>query len=153
MKKILLFSFLGIILDQISKFLISIFMELNTSLPIIDGFFHLTHVQNFGAAFSILDGNRFFFILVALLSLCVIYFVFIKNKTLKKLDILTYSLLIGGILGNLIDRIVLGYVIDFFDFTFGTYAFPVFNIADIMIVSAVILIIYTIIKEEQNGNH
>lgn len=153
MKKIVLFSVLGLFLDQASKYMISTLMELHTSFSIIPDFFHFTYVQNFGAAFSILDGNRLFFIVIGVLSLIVLYYVFIKNKKLKTIDTITYSMLIAGILGNLIDRIGRGYVVDFLDFTILGYNFPIFNLADIFIVISVILLLYTILKEEKNGNH
>lgn len=153
MKKIMLFSVLGIALDQATKYIISIVLELGESISIIPNFFHFTYVRNFGAAFSILNGNRLFFIIIGLFALVAIYYLFLKNKKLNTLEIGTYSLLISGILGNLLDRIIRGYVVDFFDFTIFGYHFPIFNIADICIVLAVAFILYTIIKEEKHGNH
>ena len=73
---------------------------------------------------------------------------FIKNKELKTLEIITYGLLIGGIIGNLIDRIIFGYVIDFFDFLIFNYNFPVFNFADIFIVLSAGLIIIDTFRGE-----
>jgi signal peptidase II len=76
----------------------------------------------------------------------------IKNKDLSKLDVAIYSLLVGGILGNMFDRIVYGYVVDFFDFRFFGYDFPVFNVADICIVVSVFLIICDCLRGYNNGN-
>ena len=87
-------------------------------------------------------------ILIGLAALIFIYFSFIHKKNLNKLEIVTYSLLVGGIIGNLIDRIVLGYVVDYLSFNIFGYMFPVFNLADIGIVISVFLIIIMSIQEE-----
>ena len=144
MIKISLISILCILIDQITKLIVTTNINLNNSITIINNFFSLTYVKNYGAAWSILSGNRLLLIIIALISLFLIYNFFIKNKELKTLEIITYGLLIGGIIGNLIDRIIFGYVIDFFDFLIFNYNFPVFNFADIFIVvSAGLLIIDT----------
>lgn len=143
MKKIGLISLGFFIFDQIIKQLICSKLALNESIDVINSFFSITYVRNYGAAFSILEGNRFFLVTVAILVLLIIYFFFLKNKTLNKLDIITYSLLIGGIFGNLADRIIYGYVIDFLSFNVFGFYFPIFNFADIFIVTAAFLIIIT----------
>ena len=140
MKRIFLFSFIFLFIDQIIKFLIDRFMVLNTSIILIKDFFSITYVHNDGAAFSILSGNRIFLIIVTIISLFLIL-KFLIPKDIRKLDIITYSMLIGGILGNFIDRIFRGYVIDFLDFNLFGYNYPIFNFADILIVVSVILII------------
>ena len=104
MKRIFLFSFIFLFIDQIIKFLIDRFMVLNTSSILIKDFFSITYVHNDGAAFSILSGNRIFLIIVTIISLFLIL-KFLIPKDIRKLDIITYSMLIGGILGNFIDRI------------------------------------------------
>lgn len=141
MKKILLVSFVAILIDQFIKITVSTKMVLHSSIGIINNFFNITFVKNFGAAYSIFSGNRIFLILVSFISLIIIYFIFLKNKKFRKIDIINYGLLIGGIVGNLIDRIIYGYVIDFLDFNIFGYDFPVFNIADACIVISVISII------------
>lgn len=150
MKKIFLFSFLSVLIDQIIKIIVSFNMELNSSIMIIKNFFNITYVQNTGAAFSILSGNRILLILVALLSLNIIYLMFIRNKDLKNKEKIVYGLLIGGIIGNLVDRIVYGYVIDYLDFNFFGYNYPIFNFADILITISVILILLFTVKESKN---
>lgn len=89
-----------------------------------------------------------------MISLMAIYLYFIKDKKLKKIEVITYSILIGGIIGNLIDRIVYGYVIDYLSFNIFGYHFPVFNLADICIVVSVFLMIMIEIKgsEEKHEN-
>ena len=93
--------------------------------------------------------------MISVLALVTIYYYLIKDKDLNKIDIVSYSMLIGGIIGNLIDRIVHGYVIDYLDFKIFNYNFPIFNIADTLIVISIIIIgISLIVGEyrEQNRN-
>ncbi len=138
-KKLFVYTVIFLLIDQLSKGLINIYMNLNQSIEIIPNFLSLTYVHNTGAAFSILEGAKWFFIIMAMIVLNVIYLFFIKDKNLKNGEIILYSLLLSGILGNLIDRIVYGYVIDFIDV--NIFNFAIFNLADSFIVIAVILLI------------
>jgi len=140
-KKIYLLIFIFTLFDQISKGLINLYMDLSQSINIIPNFFSLTYVHNEGAAFSMLIGARWFFVIIAIIFLNVIFQYFIKNKELKTKEIIIYSMLLSGILGNLIDRILYGYVIDFLDFNIFGYNFAIFNLADTYIVVSIILII------------
>ncbi len=151
-KKLIGLVFIFLLVDQITKGLISFNMNIGQSIDIIDGFFNITYVQNTGAAFSILAGNTIFLILMSFVALNLIYFLFIKDKELKTNEIILYSVLLAGILGNLIDRVMYGYVIDFFDFIIFGYNFAIFNIADCYIVISVMLIIIMGFMEEKNGN-
>lgn len=148
MKKILSLSFIIVIIDQLIKMIILNHVDLNETINIIDNFFAITNVKNIGAAFSILSGNRLFLILISFLALIIIYYYLLKNKNLKKIEIVTYFLLIGGIIGNLVDRIVYGYVIDYLEFNLFNYNFPIFNFADICIVIGCLLLGLITIKEE-----
>lgn len=148
MKKISIYAFMLVLLDQIIKYLVSTKMVLNETIEIIDNFFHLTYVRNTGAAFSILEGNQIFLIIVAVLAVILVYIFLIKDKKLNKLEIGLYSLLISGIIGNLIDRIVHNYVIDYLDFKIFNYNAPIFNAADIYIVVSCIIIGILVLKEE-----
>lgn len=141
MKRIMLFSMIIFIVDQLVKLFISFSMSLNTSITVFNNFFYISNVHNYGAAFSILYGNRIFLVIVSILTLVLVYHFLLKNKKFSWMDISIYSLLIGGILGNLFDRIMYGYVIDYLDFYIFSYNFPIFNIADICIVISVGLII------------
>ncbi|NLM63023.1 MAG: signal peptidase II [Mollicutes bacterium] len=145
-KKIGLISLICLFVDQLTKFIVISKMSLFSSIEVIKSFFSITYVRNYGAAWSILEGSNIFLILFALSSLFLIYWLFIKNHKLSKLDIITYGMLIGGIIGNLIDRIIYGYVIDFLDFNIFKYDYPVFNMADVFIVVAVGLIIFSILR-------
>lgn len=152
MKKIGLISIICILIDRVTKLIITSNFKLNESISLIDNFFNLTYVRNEGAAWSIFSGNRLFLILIGILSIVLIYHFLIKNKSLKKTETFIYGLLLGGIVGNLIDRIVFGYVIDFLDFLIFGYNFPVFNLADTFIVVSVFLIIIDIVRGEKHGN-
>lgn len=148
MKKMLSVIGISLILDQIIKIVVSSNMKLYQSINIINNFFSITYVRNNGAAWSILSGNRLLLIIVSLLALILIYLYFIKNQKLTKLENFSYGLLIGGTIGNLIDRIIRGYVIDYLDFKTFNYNFPVFNLADICIVIGVILVCVSLIGGE-----
>lgn len=152
-KKIAFISIICCIVDQLAKALLDHFLELNQSIHIIPSFFRITYVRNEGAAWSLFSGNQIFLIIMSLLALYVIYTYFIKDKSLNQLELWSYGFLLGGIFGNLIDRVLRGYVTDFLDFTIFNYQFPVFNIADICIVFGVFLTIISIWKGEKNGNN
>lgn len=126
-----LISLLMIAADIVTKVLTVENMPLGSSIPLWDGVFHLTHIRNTGAAFSILSGQRFFLIALPLIVvLAVIAYVIIK-KPKNKILLLSLSMIVSGGIGNLIDRIRLGYVVDFLDFRLIN--FPVFNVADIWV--------------------
>lgn len=152
--KYLSISIVIILLDQISKILVRKFIAWK-SIPVWGEFFKLTHVQNTGAAFSISLGsplvNRVFFIIITLVFLVILYF--IMKKTDSKTEMIAYSMVIGGAIGNLIDRIVYGSVTDFFDCDFPDFImerFAIFNIADSSIVIAItILVIYYLFFEKK----
>ncbi len=119
-----------VIIDQVTKHLISANMDVNQTIPVLDNIFHISYVRNFGAAFSILTGKQGFLIGITLISLIgiLIYLILKRNKLHWSMS-LSLSLIVGGGCGNLIDRMRLGYVVDFFDFR----VFPVFNMADIFV--------------------
>ncbi len=131
-----------IIIDQIVKYAVRTFMYLGESIPVIEDVFHLTYVQNRGAAFSILSGSRIFLIAVPLIAIAVAIWYLERHKSAHWTLALSLSMIIAGGLGNLIDRIALGFVTDMFDFHF----WPVFNVADISVcVGAGFLVLYTLV--------
>ena len=119
---------------------------------IIKDFFSLFYVQNFGAGFSILIGQRLFLILISLIALVAIIYYLYRNKDIKKYEKILYPVLIGGILGNLFDRIIFGYVIDYLSFNFFGYEYPVFNFADMAIVISIFGLLFFGIKDDFNEN-
>lgn len=150
-KKIYGLAFLFFLLDLVSKVLITHFLELSSSIKIIDKFFYLTYVQNKGAAFSILENKQ---VLILLVTLFVLFFLnnYLTKTEVKKKEILAYSMIIGGILGNLFDRLVYGYVIDFLSFHFGSFNYPVFNLADTFIVIGAFLLMFLSFRGGNNGS-
>lgn len=149
-KKIYIISFIVLIFDQISKIICDAFLKLNDPIVIIKDFFNITYVQNDGAAWSILKNQRILLILIGIVALYFIYKFIVDFKENKR-NTLAFGLLIGGILGNLLDRIFLGYVRDFLDFEFFGYNYPIFNLGDICICIGVILLLIASIKGEDYG--
>ena len=144
-------SFVLIVMDQVTKWIVVNQIPYGKSISIIPNFFKLTYVKNTGAAWSLFMGNQVLLITMTIAVLFFFFFYLYKKEDINKLDILIYGGLLGGIFGNLMDRIRLNYVIDFFDFMIFHYNFPVFNVADIFIVLAGIVLIIKIFKEGDNG--
>jgi len=142
----LIISIIVLILDQLSKYIIEINLY-KKSIDIIENVFSITYVENYGAAWGILSNNNWIIlILTPLLIGLIVWYLYKISK--NKLEYIAGGLVIGGAIGNYLDRIVRGYVVDFFDFKI----WPVFNIADIGIVVGCILMILLFIKEgKSNG--
>lgn len=142
-------------LDQVTK----CFIHNSTRLPfesygpgrhieVIPGFFNIVHVGNTGAAWSILSGRS---TLLAAFAIVVLLFIFLSRKTLglrQRTTQIAFGLMCGGIVGNLVDRIVHKHVIDFLDFHFGSYAYPAFNVADMGIVAGVAIYFFLTLFSE-----
>ena len=143
-------SIILLCIDQISKLLVVNLLTKTDSITIIKNFFYLTYINNDGAAFSILVGKRIFLILIAVLVTVMLIRYIKKNNIQNKLELVSISLIIGGSLGNLMDRVVRGYVIDFLDFKIFNYNFPIFNLADTFIVIGVFLLLLKEIRKENN---
>ena len=148
MKKSLIILFICLFIDQLIKNIIINVMEIGSSIIIIKNFFSITLVMNSGAAFSILSSSTFLLILISLGALLFI-FKYISKDNLSNYEYVLYGVLSGGICGNLFDRIVHGSVIDYLDFNFFGYNFPIFNFADMLIVISIILTIFTM-KDDKN---
>lgn len=151
-KKVLILTIISIFIDQLIKYIIKSSMILGESIVIFDSF-KLTYVHNYGAAFSILSGNRYLLIIITIIAMFFIYKFLIKNQKLTNLESALYGFLYGGIIGNLIDRVFLGYVIDYLDFKILGYDFAIFNFADILIVVSIILLVITVFKDDKNGKN
>ena len=151
LKRWLLLSLAVIVLDQFTKFWIAGTFHYGESLPLLP-FFNLVHAHNTGAAFSFLAGEagwqRFFFIGIALAASVLIVYLLRKHAA-ERWFCLALSLILGGALGNVIDRVRLGYVIDFLDFYYASWHFPAFNVADSAItLGAALLILDSLRKKE-----
>ena len=137
----------GVFFDQISKYLVVTYMELEQSVNVIPGVFRFTYIHNKGAAFGSLSGNRWFFMILSSVAILgIIVYIFWK-KPKSKLLLSALILITSGGIGNMIDRIRLGYVIDFLDFC----AFPnlwmwIFNVADsFVVIGAGVLILWMLL--------
>lgn len=140
-KKIILVSILVFFLDFISKIIVTNFLEYNQSIKIINNFFYINYVQNQGAAWSIMSGKVLLLIIVSIILIGIIIYYLCKNKNMSMVKIIGFSLLLGGALGNLVDRLWYGYVIDFLSFNIFHYNFPVFNLADCAVVLGSLIIL------------
>ena len=139
------FSIFIILIDQFTKYL----MFYNYKLYLNKNFFlfRLDFVRNYGAAFNIFSGSRIFLSIISIIFSIILLYLILRNKSSNSLDLYSYSFIIGGTIGNGIDRIAKGFVIDFINL--NIIDFPVFNIADISINIGFILILYSIFKNKR----
>jgi len=145
---ILLLAFVVIVLDQVSKWYVQTHMITGVSIPVIENIFHITYILNPGAAFGLFEHQTAFFVFIAICMVVAVIYFYPKIPLQYALLRFGIGLMVGGALGNVIDRIKTGYVVDFFDFRI----WPIFNIADIGIVCGVGCIIFTIVylyKEDE----
>ena len=132
-----------LLLDQFIKYMINKFMEINTSIKVIPNFFSIFYVRNKGAAFSILEDSTILIIIISVIFIVILDSYIKKEKNFTPLSVLSLGMIMGGIFGNLMDRVIYHSVIDYL--AFGN--FPVFNLADIGITVGVgLLIISEILK-------
>lgn len=143
-------------LDFVTKKVVARTIELNEKIEIIGNFFLLTSVRNRGAAFGILQGQRWFFILITLVVLSAISWYLQRTyRTGSRLLLVGLALILGGAVGNFYDRALFGEVVDFLQLNFGSYTFPIFNLADSGICIGVALVILDSLlsmKQENNAN-
>ncbi|HBO83553.1 MAG: signal peptidase II [Deltaproteobacteria bacterium GWC2_42_11] len=151
-KTFLIIIFFIVVLDQISKFIIRGYLPLHHSIEIIPGIFSLTHITNPGAAFGLFrDGNetlRWLFLTgVSAIAVIVVFYLYIKSPCYF-LTRLGFSLIAGGAIGNLIDRVLFGEVTDFLDVYWKTYHWPAFNIADSTITIGVAVTMFVLYRQQ-----
>jgi signal peptidase II len=125
--------------DQATKWIIVKKMDLGQSIPVIDQVLYITSHRNRGAAFGILQDQRYFFIVITIIVVAAVIYYLQKHATDKLLKT-ALALVLGGALGNFIDRLLRGEVVDFVDVYIGSYDFPIFNVADSALVIGVGLI-------------
>lgn len=145
---VLCFSVLIVGLDQLFKKLAIDYLSTRMTYPVIEDFFHLTYLENRGAAFGIFSGKSFFLITLTLAVILLAVFAIITNRIKGNFLLWSTALVIGGGIGNLIDRIVKGYVVDYLDFR--VIQFAVFNFADCCVVVGTILIMIYILFLDKN---
>lgn len=153
-----LYHFLVIVLvglDQLTKLLVVKTMFLFQRVEVIPGFFNLTRIHNRGVifgAFSNLDqpAGRIILAVASLLALAVVFIFYLKTPVTEKMIKLSFSLILAGALGNLLDRLSRGYVVDFLDFHIGRHHWPYFNLADSFItIGGLLLIVFLFIPQRR----
>lgn len=150
--KVFILAIVFLAIDLMTKSLVLKAGNVLYKKTIIKDFFSLHFTKNTGAAFSFLTGYSWIFVIIAFIFLFIIIRFFIYQKNLKQIEVFAYSLLLGGVMGNLIDRIINGYVIDFLSFKIFDYYFPIFNLADTFIVIGAGLLIIDIVRGSINEN-
>ena len=148
LKTKLYFLFLSVVviaLDQLTKYI----MFFNYKIFVNKDFllFRLDYIKNYGAAFNLFSGSRFFLSVISIIFSIILINLIVRRNTSNLLDLYSYSFLLGGTIGNGIDRILKGYVIDYINLNFIN--FPVFNIADISINIGFIFLFYSILKNKK----
>lgn len=148
-KKIYITSLILMLIDLLTKYLVSNYL---TFKEIIPNFFNIYLTHNSGAAFSILKNSQ---ILLIIISIFVLFYMikYIIPKVTSNMEYISISMIIGGTLGNLFDRIYNNYVIDFISLNIFGYNFPVFNFADILITCGAIILIIILIGSEKSANN
>ena len=143
--RILFVSFFVVLIDQISKFLVRFYLEYGRPNQILGDFFRFTYIENPGMAFGIqLGGQKFFTTFAALATLVIVVYI-VKARAEKFSLRLSLALILGGAVGNLIDRLLYGKVVDFLEVTIAEFRWPIFNIADIAVSVGMILLIVLIL--------
>lgn len=141
------FILFWVLADQLTKAVVARQIALYNSINVIPGFFNLTHIRNKGAIFGFFSRTESFFVfllltLASLVALSLVIYYFFKTPVKEKVMKISLSLILAGAFGNLIDRIIRGYVIDFLDFYYRKWHWPFFNVADSCItVGAILLLI------------
>ena len=146
-QKIYSIASIFIMVDLILKFIVSSKLVENDIIKVIPNFFSIYYLKNTGAAFSILQDSTAFLVILSALILLVLNNYIDKEKDLNKISEISLGMVIGGIFGNMIDRIINHSVTDFISFRIFNYNFPVFNIADIGITVGVFLLLISVLKD------
>jgi signal peptidase II len=141
--RILLVSAVVVVIDQITKALTRTHLDLYDSVPVINNFFHLTYITNDGMAFGLnFPGGIYVFSVISIILTGVIFVYLWKEQHNHFLMRLSLALILAGAIGNLIDRLLFGKVVDFFDFMIGNYHWYIFNVADTAVTIGMILYLY-----------
>src|SRR5690625_3776258 len=151
MYKYYILAFIVIILDQWTKWLVINKMELYEQIPIIENFFSLTSHRNSGAAWGILQDQMTFFYIITVIVIIGIIYMMQKYAREHMLLAISLSFILGGAIGNFIDRLFRKEVVDFLDFIIFTYDFPIFNVADSSLTVGVFLFIIATFLDERKA--
>ncbi len=142
--------FIIVVADQISKYITIQYLKPLKTVPLLEGVLSLSYVENRGAAFGILQNQRWFLIILPILIVTVIVIYLVMHRKESLLTRICLAVILGGAIGNLIDRIFLGYVVDMFQVTF--IEFPVFNVADMAVVCGTIILAVQLLFLDKHGN-
>jgi signal peptidase II len=145
----LLPALIVVVLDQATK---QFFWHLGRNFDLIDGILRITLAKNTGAAFSIFPGKRIFFIAASSVASLIIFYLGLKVPAGETRKRVALSLILGGALGNLVDRVYPGEVIDFIDMGIGVHRWPVYNVADIAVTAGVALLFLSFFAPEKSAN-
>ncbi|SER52440.1 signal peptidase II [Salisediminibacterium halotolerans] len=138
-----------IALDQITKYFVVRYMDIGESIPLIDNVLYLTSHRNAGAAFGILQGQMWLFFIATIIVVSIIVYLMISQVQGSKWFGTSLGLVLGGAIGNFIDRMLAGEVVDFIDVFIFAYNYPIFNVADMALVTGVIMMMIHFIKEDR----
>jgi signal peptidase II len=149
-KIMILISGLVVVLDQFTKFLILKLLPVHTSITVIPGFLDITHLHNAGVAFGMFSGNssntkQLLLMFASLIAVGVLFYLYHQANQTNRFMMAGFALLLGGAVGNLIDRIYMGKVVDFIDLYIGDMHWPAFNVADSAISVGVTILLYHVI--------
>ena len=146
-------TLLVLLIDIGSKLIIHRYISVGESIELIRNFFNLTYVRNTGVAWSIFENKMILIIIVSALIITIMIGYIYKERPKESILKIAYALILGGAIGNFLNRIVYGYVIDFIDIRIFGYNYPIFNLADTFIViGVIILIIFTWRHSDDRGN-
>lgn len=130
-----------LLIDQLTKWLVRANMMLGESIPVINNVFHLTYIENPGAAFGMFANKTYFFVFFTIIVIGMMLYLYIKQPNKRSMLSCSLALVVSGAIGNLIDRVAKGTVTDMFDF----HIWPVFNIADMAVVIGLLYLAYRLI--------
>jgi len=150
--RILLFSIVVVVLDQITKLLVRYNFEYGKPLKIVGDFVRLTYIENPGMAFGIQVGNQIFFTVFATLASLVIFIYIVRARNDKFSTRFALSLILGGAIGNLIDRFLYAKVVDFIDIGIGNTRWPIFNVADSSVTIGMIILVSLVLFDKSPKN-
>ena len=144
-KKPVIIIFLVVLLDQITKYFVVTKMYFEESIPIINKIFYLTYITNTGTAFGKLQQYGSILLIFSVIAILILSLIVFKQKNIPKINLIAFSMILGGAIGNVIDRILRGSIVDFLDFRI----WPIFNIADSAItIGIALLIIHSVFSKE-----
>jgi len=148
----IIFTIIFILLDIGSKLIVSKYLFINQSIPVIKNFMNITHVKNTGVAWNLFDNQTILILIISVIVIIGFIIYIYKNKPSNLIDKIAYSMIIGGAIGNFVNRLTYGYVTDFIDISLFGYNYPIFNLADSFIVLGVIILIISSLRGDYDRN-